>query len=62
MVENVRQMESEELNFLQMKFRFLEICNECSLAMSIAIPTEQPIKLFFKPKKIYLTEKSNVVE
>ena len=45
-----------------MKFRFLEICDRCPLAMSMAIPTEQPIKLYFKPKKIYLTEKGEVRE
>jgi hypothetical protein len=30
--------------------------------MSMAIPTEQTIKLFFKPKKIYLTEKCEIKE
>ena len=62
MVDNIAQMEREGLNSLQMKYRFLEICDECPLAMSMAIPTEQAVKLYFKPKKIYLTEKCEVVE
>jgi hypothetical protein len=28
----------------------------------LAIPTEQPIKLFLKPKMLYLTEKCNTLE
>jgi hypothetical protein len=30
--------------------------------MSMAIPTDQTTKLFLKPKKIYLTEKGEVME
>jgi hypothetical protein len=48
-------MEKEELDSMQMKYRFLEICDKCPLSMAMAIPTEQPVKLYFKPKKIYLT-------
>ena len=62
MLENIHQMESEHLTTIQMKYRFLEICDECPLAMSMAIPTEQAIKLYLKPKKIYLTEKCEVHE
>lgn len=58
MVDNIRQMEAEGLNLLDMKYRFLEICDKCPLAMAVAIPTEQPVKLYLKPKKVYLTEKS----
>jgi hypothetical protein len=53
-------MEREELDLMQMKFRFLEVCDKCPLAMAMAIPTEQAVKLFFKPKKIYLTEKGEI--
>ena len=28
--------------------------------MAMAVPTEQPVKLFFRPKKIYLTEKGEI--
>ena len=62
MVQNVKQMEAEELSIMQMKFRFLQVCNECPLAMAMAIPTEQAIKLYFKPKKIYLTDKCEIKE
>jgi hypothetical protein len=62
MIENIRQMKKEELSLYQMKYRFLEICNESPLAMSMAIPTDQTAKLFLKPKKIYLTEKGAVME
>jgi len=55
-------MKKEELSLYQMKYRFLEICNESPLAMSMAIPTDQTAKLFLKPKKIYLTEKGAVME
>lgn len=47
---------------MKMKFRFLEICDNCPLAMAMAIPTDQAVKLFFKPKKIYLTEKGAIKE
>lgn len=30
--------------------------------MAMAVPTDQAIKLYFKPKKIYLTEKGEVRE
>ena len=30
--------------------------------MAMAVPTDQVIKLYFKPKKIYLTEKGEVKE
>lgn len=60
MVDNLRQMEKEGLDLMQMKYRFLEICDKCPLAMAMAIPTEQAVKLFFKPKKIYLTEKGEI--
>lgn len=40
----------------------MEICDKCPLAMAVAIPTEQPVKLYLKPKKIYLTEKSEIRE
>ncbi len=45
-----------------MKYRFLEICDKCPLAMAVAIPTEQPVKLYLKPKKVYLAEKSQIRE
>jgi hypothetical protein len=47
---------------MQVKYRFLEICNQCPLAMAMGVPTDQPIKLFFKPKKVYLTEKGETKE
>lgn len=62
MMENVKQMEMDNLSMLDMKYRFLEIASKCQLAMSMAIPTENPIKLFFKPKKLYLAEKAMIVE
>lgn len=62
MVDNVKQMEAEGLTQHQMKYRFLEICGDCSLAMAMGVPTDQAIKLFFKPKKIYLTEKGEIRE
>jgi hypothetical protein len=30
--------------------------------MAMAIPTEQAIKLYFKPKKIYLTDRNEIQE
>ena len=60
MIDNIRQMEAEGLNEIQMKYRFLEICDECPLAMAMGVPTDQAIKLYFKPKKIYLTEKGEI--
>ena len=38
------------------------VAQECPLALALSIPTEQPIKLFLKPKMIYLTEKSDILE
>ena len=38
------------------------LAEESPLALAMAIPTEQPTKLFFKPKAIYLAEKGNVLE
>ena len=45
-----------------MKFRFLEVSQECPLAMAMAIPTDQVIKVYFKPKKIYLTDRNEIQE
>jgi hypothetical protein len=30
--------------------------------MAMAIPTDQAIKIYFKPKKIYLTDKNEIQE
>ena len=60
MIENIKQMEAEKLDLYLMKYRFLEICNECPLAMAMGVPTDQAIKLLFKPKRIYLTEKGEI--
>ena len=30
--------------------------------MSMAIPTEQNVKLFLKPKKLYLADKNEIIE
>ena len=30
--------------------------------MAMGVPTEQSIKIYFKPKKIYLTDKSEIID
>lgn len=62
MTENVRIIEKNNMSLEDIKYRFVEICSKCPLAMSLAVPTDQPIKLFLKPKKIYLAEKCNIIE
>ena len=62
MVENIRQMEADKLSLIEMKFRFLEVSSDCALAMAMGVPTEQAVKLYLKPKKIYLAEKGEVKE
>ena len=62
MMESMRMIQEEGLNEQQIKFKFLMIAQNCPLALALAIPTEQPIKLFMKPKMIYLTEKCNILE
>ena len=46
----------------EIKYRFLTICEECPLCLSLVVQTEQNIKLFLRPKKIFLTEKGEIIE
>lgn len=62
MMENTKAIQEEGLSDYDIKYRFLTICEECPLSLSLVIQTEQNLKLFLRPKKIYLTEKNEIIE
>lgn len=46
------------LNEYDMKFKFLELTGKNPLCMCLVIGTDQNIKMYFKPKKILITDKN----
>lgn len=60
-MDNLEWLEENHIDDLGIKYKFLEICSECPLSLTFAIPTEHSVKLFMKPKRIYLVEKGNIV-
>lgn len=60
-IDNLNYLEDNHFDMLALKYKFLEICSESSLSLTFAIPTEHTLKLFLKPKRIYLVEKGVIV-
>ena len=61
MFDNLEWVQDHLHNISDIKYKFLEVCSECSLALTFAIPTEHSTKIYLKPKRVYLVEKGVIV-
>jgi hypothetical protein len=47
---------------LPLKYQFLEVCSGSPLSMATAIPTNQGIKLFLRPKRLFVTFEGEILK
>lgn len=57
-----KELQSERMSTSNLKFFFVRMCDKSKLCMAMAVPTEQQVQLFLRPKRIILAEKGVIHE